>query len=857
MSTPVAIRTPDQRLRVFVSSTLGELAAERDAVRAAIERLHLAPVMFELGARPHPPRELYRAYLEQSHVFVGIYWERYGWIAPGEDMSGLEDEYRLAGDRPRLLYIKEPAVDRDQRLAELIGAFAADDRASYKRFATPDELGRLVANDLAVLLTERFESTIAESPPARSPVPAPASAIVGRGEEVGLVLDHLRGGARLVTLTGIGGIGKTRLAVEIAGAIGGDVSTTFVPLSAVQDADRALRTIADRIGARPDGHRSPLEVIVDDLRGHRTLLVLDNLEQITGVAPALARLLEAAPDLQVLATSRRALRIRAEQEVRVPPLPLPPPPAHPPLAALADEPAVRLFLDRARAVSAEIVLNPDTADVVVEICRRLEGIPLAIELAAARTRLVSLTELLDRLTDRLSILVGGGPDAPERQRTLRATIDWSYELLTDAERSLLARLSVFTGGWTVEAAEAVCGDERVDVLETLASLLDSSLVTSVAGVDAAPRFAMLEAVRAYAAERLDERSESSAVALRHLEYYCRLAERAQPSLCGPGQREWVARLEPERPNLRQAVGTALDAGRYAAVVEFVWDVAVLYFVRDAADELTSWLRVVADAHADLDDVTTAKLRSLHALVRIHHGDYTNVLADLEEPLELFFGRGMDFEAAVALHQLGFVRYRVDHDVEGAIAALRASSARFDAVGHDWGVALVEAMLGSVFAAEGDLPRAEECAYRSLARARSIDNEPQMVQALQQLAFIRLLDEREAEAFALLEESAALLRSNGLRTDTTYCLDALALIALAGDDADTAAEAVAVAATERSRLGIAPWPSLEPAIARVVGAARRRLGDAEFDERQRSVADRELFEALEATIAAVGRLDLVR
>ncbi|MGH9050365.1 MAG: DUF4062 domain-containing protein [Acidimicrobiia bacterium] len=852
------IRTPDQRLRVFVSSTLGELAAERDAVRATIEHLHLAPVMFELGARPHPPRELYRAYLDQSHVFVGIYWQRYGWIAPGEELSGLEDEYRLAGDRPRLLYIKEPAADRDRRLAELVVDFAADDRASYKRFSTPDELGRLVADDLAVLLTERFESTIAEGRPAsaRAPAPAPASGIVGRSDELDLVVDHLRRGARLVTLTGIGGIGKTRLAVEVAGAIGEEVATAFVPLSAVDDADRALRTIADRIGARPDGSRSPLDVVIDHLRGRRTLLVLDNLEQISDLAPALADLLEAAPDLQILATSRRALRIRAEREVTVPPLRLPPP--HPPIDALADEPAVQLFLDRARAVAARIELTPDTADAVVEICRRLEGIPLAIELAAARTRLLSPAELLGRLTDRLSVLVGGGPDAPERQRTLRATIDWSYELLTDDERALLARLSVFTGGWTIEASEAVCGDEHNDVLGTLASLLDGSLVTPAADdADAVPRFTMFETVRAYAAERLDEVAGSATIAGRHLDYYCQLAERAQPSLCGPGQREWVTRLDPERPNFRQAVRTALDTGRYAAVVELTWDVVVLYFVRDAVDEPTSWLQAVSDADADLDEVTTAKLRSLHALTRIHHGDYEDVLGELEEPLKLFAGEGMDFESAVALHQLGFVHYRLDHNVEAAITALRESSARFDAIGHDWGVALVEAMLGSVLAAEGDLHGAEECEYRSLARARSIDNQPQIVQALQALAFVRLLDQREAEAFELLGESAALLRRNGLRTDTTYCLDALALIALVGGDAATAADAVAVAAVERSRLGVAPWPSLEPAIARVVGAARRRLGDAEFDERQRSAGDRELFEALDATIAVVGRLDLVR
>ncbi len=826
---PVApvIHTPDQRLRVFVSSTLAELADERRAVREAIEQLRLTPVMFELGARPHPPRELYRSYLAQSHVFVGIYWQKYGWIAHGEDVSGLEDEYRLAGEIPRLLYIKEPAAEREDRLGTLFEDFASDDRASYKRFATPEELAGYVANDLALLLTERFESSSTDHD-ARiaSDTPVPGTDIIGRQSEVERVVEQLGRGDRLVTLTGIGGIGKTRLALEIARRLGSPPSAIFVPLDTVQESGHALHTIAERLGARPHGRRSPRDVIVDHVRGHATCLVLDNLEQIPHVESAIAELIEAAPELQILATSRRALRIRAEHVVPVPPLPIPKPGLTSEL--LAAEPAVQLFLERAGAIAARVDLDAD-AEVVAEICRRVEGIPLAIELAATRTRLLSPMELLERLTDRLSFLAVTGADFPERQRTVRATIDWSYELLGTSERILLARLGVFAGGWTVEAADAVCGVDSDDVLEGLGRLLDQSFVTPADETGRSPRFRMFETVRGYATERLAELGESETMATRHLDYFRRLAERAQPSLCGPGQREWVARLNPERPNLRQATSTALDTGQHAVVVEIAWDVIVLYFVCDAVDEPASWLRAVSGSEVELDEVTTAKLRTLHALTRVHRGDYAGVLVELEEPLRVFRRERMNFEAAVALHQLGFVRYRVENDVNDAIDALRESSALFDGLGHDWGVALAEAMLGSILAAEGDLRAAEESQLLSLSRARRIDNEPQIAQALQQLAFIRLLESREPEALELLEESAALLRNQGLRTDTTYCLDALGLIALGVGDVSTAADAVTLAEVERARLGVSAWPSLEPAIERVVHAVRRRIGDAEFDE----------------------------
>jgi predicted ATPase len=845
------IRTPDQRVRVFVSSTLGELAEERAAVRAAIERLRLTPVMFELGARPHPPRALYRAYLDQSHVFVGIYWERYGWVAPGEAVSGLEDEYRLAGTRPRLLYLKQPAENAEPRLLQLISDFATDDLASFKKFGSGAELEELVADDLAVLLSERFEqpSSLGRTSDERAQVPSPPYPLVDRDTELRDAIDLVRSGTRVVTLTGIGGIGKTRLAIEAALVLRELMRVEFVSLGAITDVDSAVRSIAEALCVRVEGSGSRTTKIADQLRGRPTLLVLDNVEQIRGIEAVLNQLTEEAADLQILVTSRRALRIRAEREVRIPALPLPRRTGE--LGALADEPTIALFVDRARAVGSVLQPVSEHAAQLVEINRRLEGIPLAIELAAAWTRLLSPQELLERLADPLAMLVGGSSDAPERQRALRNTIEWSYDLLDEPARRLFQRLSVFANGWTMEAAESVCSSGDLPVLETMSSLLDASLITAHAAAGSTPRFTMFASVRSYAAERLVAAGEHDVIAERHLDYYCALGELAQPALCGHGQRRWVERLDPERPDLRRAVDTALAIGRHESVVELAWDVVVLYFVVDAVEEPASWLRSVIDADRPLDRVTDAKVRSLHALTEVHAGRYEGVYTELSDALLVFRAEGMEFEVAVTLHQIAFVRYHLQHDEQASIDALRESSTIFDRIGHHWGVALVESMLASVLAAGGQHQAAAACAERALSRARTIENEPMLVQAFHQLSFVRLLEQREPEAFELLRESAVLSRRNSLRTDASYCLDALALIALVGGDTSTAAEAVAKAADERSRLRVAPWPTLAPSIERVASAAERRLGRDAYDSTVEAVTHRDVFEVLDSVIERVG------
>src|SRR5215469_11227454 len=495
-----AIRTPDQRLRVFVSSTLEELAAERSAARAAIEQLRLAPVMFEAGARAHPPQEVYRAYLAQSDIFVGIYWQRYGWVGPGMAISGLEDELRLAAQMPRLLYVKVPAPGMEPGLEQMLDGIRAEGGTAYKRFSSARELRRLIASDLAMMLAERFGGP---GRAARWPaIPSPATGLVGRDADVAEVTRMLTAArGRLVVLTGAGGAGKTRLALAVANQTQGQWAdgTAFVDLSPVSDPRLVPDAIASALGLVGQGRERPLDTLERGLAGRNMLLVLDNFEQVLAAAPAVAGLLQSAPGLRVLVTSRVVLRLRGEQEWRVDPLGVPPPGSA--LAVLAEAPAVRLFVDRVRDVQPGFTLTAQNAAAVAELCRRLDGLPLALELAAASMRLLTPEQILARLPGQLEH-PGAVADLPGRQQTLTGTIQWSHDLLPAPAQRMLARLSVFAAPFTADAAEAVAGQEDRDAVQDLATLLDNSMVSPAGRPDGERAFRLLDPIRHFAAAQL-------------------------------------------------------------------------------------------------------------------------------------------------------------------------------------------------------------------------------------------------------------------------------------------------------------------------------------------------------------------
>ena len=846
------IRTPDQRLRVFVSSAVRELAEERLAARETIERLHLTPVMFELGARPHPPQELYRSYLEQSDIFVGIYGDSYGWVAPDMDVSGLEDEYLLSEGKPALLYVRDPAPHRDERLDGLLRRIKDGARVSYKRFSSPDQLSDLLADDLAVLLAERFasrevelpsgtitmlftdlegstqllrelgeryqsvladhqrllrdawhakgghevdghgdsffvvfqgakdalaaavraqralashssrtavelrvrmglhtgepalageryvgldvhraariaaaghggqvllseathsvlagdevtgvtvrdlgrhrikdfdepqrlyqlviEGALSEFPPLRTldaetNLPSMPTPLVGREKELETIGARLRRpDLRLLTLTGAGGAGKTRLAVQAGSELLGEFEdgVFFVGLASILESDLVSSAIAEAFGVRESGSIPLVESVKGYLGNKRLLLLLDNFEQVAQAAPLVSELLAAAPGLKILVTSRTVLHLAAEHEYPVPPL--------------ARPDAVMLCVQRAQTVKPGFSPSGADAAAIAEICDRLDGLPLAIELAAARVKLLSPQALLGRLGQRLQLLTGGPADLPTRHQTLRGTIDWSYELLDDEEKALFRRLSVFVGGCTLRSAHAVtspAGDLGPDVLDGLASLVDKSLLRQEEGTDGEPRFRMLETIREYALERLAESGETEVTTRRHAEFFCALAEEAEPELRSPRQTSWLARLDAENDNTTLAATAAeidnlrlawrywVDKGDLDQLNKLVDSLWLLYETQGsyhATIELTTELLKVLSSTPStperaMQEVTlrTSLARALMAI----HGYTREVEEAYSRALELFEGERELPQLFPVLRGLAsFYNYRAEFD----------------------------------------------------------------------------------------------------------------------------------------------------------------------------------------------------
>ncbi len=688
-------------------------------------------------------------------------------------------------------------------------------------------------------------------------LPASPTPLIGRDAVVATAVDFLcHATTRLLTLTGPGGVGKTCLAVRVAEELRDHFTdgVVFVPLAPLNAHCLVAPAVARALGAREGTVELPPESVAAHLRERDLLLVLDNFEHVAEAAPLVAELLAGCPRLRMLVTSRAAVHVRGEHELAVSPLAIPAPPAAgraPVVAEAAASPAVALFVARAGAVRSDFTLTPVNVEAVVEICRRLDGLPLALELAAARVRLLLPGELLARLEHRLPLLTGGARDLPERQRTLRAAIDWSYDLLHPSEQALFRRLCVFAGGCTLEAVEFVCMSPQVlegDLLDWLEALVDKNLLRPVvgnhagasakAGTDPATgmetrgaekaRFGMLETVREYGLDQLAAHGEDAPARARHAAYYVALAETAEPALTGPEQGAWLARLEAEQDNLWAALEWARASGdgttglRLAAALWRYWHIRG--FVRDGR----AWLEGALASAPSSQARPSLRARALNGAGNLasQQDEYARAEALHEEALALRREAGDTLGVAASLNNLGLVAQEKD-EYERAEALHGEALALDRALGDTFGIAASLSNLGDVARQRLDNARAralyDECLtlFQELGDRRGV---PITLQSLGDLAARRGDD---AGALELYRQSLALRQELGDWTGSIECLEGIAGVAGKQGRPRQAAEILAAAAARRAIMGAALPPVGRAALDRAAAGARAALGDASF------------------------------
>jgi predicted ATPase/class 3 adenylate cyclase len=678
-----------------------------------------------------------------------------------------------------------------------------------------------------------IEALPAEFPPIRSletpsNLPIQRTSFVGREGEVALVKKLLQGPG-LLTLTGAGGSGKSRLALQAAGELLEEYrdGVFLVELAAITDPRLVASTIADSIGARAEGVRSVLDTLKDQVRDREMILILDNFEQVLEAASVVADLLAAAPRTRFLATSREPLHLMGEQEFAVPPLELPDARKPPELKRLKRYESVALFVQRATAVDPGFRITEENALAVSELCRRLDGLPLAIELAASRIKVLSPEAILERIERRLELLTLGPVDVPARQRTLREAIGWSYELLDESERAVFRRLSVFAGGIALEAVQEVANPRAelgADLLGVVGSLIDKSLLERAPATSDAVRFGMLETIREYAAERLEEAGEAAATRDGHAWRFLDLAEAAEPHLRGVDQKRWLDRLEVEHDNLRSALRRAINAGHHEAALRLVGTLWRFWHLHGHLDEGRRWAEEVLTLPGSAGR-TAHRARALTALggVAYWQEDLSTTEAAYQEALAIAQELGDRLLQAEGLYNLSFVP-AYQGDFKRAVAIVLESQTIFQELGVRRGIADAVWLLAIVARLEGDTPTARARAEESLAMHRQIGDRFGTTDALHVLGRIALADGDLVTAGPCFLEALAYDEEVGNQTGMGIVLDNLAAMATAeGRHLRAVRLGGASEAIKEAAGGHAPPPFIDLPDPRE--AARDTLGDA--------------------------------
>jgi len=704
---------------------------------------------------------------------------------------------------------RKPSPQVAELLAQYLG-LADDQREMFVRAARGMiPVGQLPPAIPGAPVASASHRQSATSHIQRSTVPRPSTPLVGREREVIDVARLLQQtDVRLVTLTGPGGIGKTRLALTIATVVQHFFrdGVVFVNLAPVSDASLVIPTIAQALAVREVAGQSLMACLTAFLDDQQCLLILDNVAQVVASAAQIGELLTSSAGMKILVTSRTILNLQGEHDYRVPLLTLPDPHSASDLTVVAQSAAVTLFLQRARAARSTFMLTVANTPIVIAICTQLDGLPLALELAAARTKVLSLAALRDRLHDRFATLTGGARDLPARQQTLRSTIAWSYDLLDPRHQRLFARLAIFADGCTLHAATAICwgaDQPHGDALDALTVLVNTSMLQTVQDGEREPRFVMLETLQAYALEQLEATGETARMARQHARYYLVLAEASAPEVRGPPQDWWLQQLETERDNLRVALAWALNGGDTELGVRLaiaLWQ----FWEQGYGNEGRTWLNRAASGSSGVahtlrarvllrggwygagDQATTMVEESLAlfrelgdrsntawALTKLGHhawlrSEYAQAITFLEESLTIFRDLGDSRGMASTLHLLGDATRDCGQNQQ-ALRCFEESIARFHEVGDQSAQAMALNGLGDVFYNLDDLVQAQRCYQESVALFQQSGNQYGLPWALMTLGRVTAAQGQYPQAQRLLEDSVARFRSLGHQSGLAWSL----------------------------------------------------------------------------------------
>jgi non-specific serine/threonine protein kinase len=747
--------------------------------------------------------------LTQQGVFVGTV----DYAAPeqieAKEITAAADVYAFGGVLYEALTGKKP-YERETDVAVMFAHITEPPPAvTAVRHELPEALDSVIARAMAKAAAERFgtcremieaaraalggmsapatagapallEDAAPAAPAATSNLTAPQAALVGRDAELTELVALLgQPAVRLVTLTGLGGTGKSRLALEAATTLQEEFAETYlVDLSPVQSAELVGSAIAEVLGVRETPGGSLPAAVAERLADRATLIVLDNFEGVLAAAPVVGELLEAVPGLKVVATCRAPLHVRGEREYPVQPLDVPASGA-----AAADSAAVQLFVERAQEAKASFELTAANLEAVAEICRRLEGIPLAIELAAARVKLMTPEQIVARLGEkRLSFLTGGSGG----QDSLRDAIEWSYNLLDERGRSLFARMGVFVGGTTLETAETVAGEalglEFGEVLDGVAALVDNGLVRQGEGADGEPRFRMLETIREFAVERLSEEGALESTRTRHLERYVQLAETTEPELTRSGQALWIERLAEENDNIRAALAWSFESGQVELGLRLAGALVRFWSVRGLMTEGRRWLAEALGAAEGVDAAVLGKAHFAAGFAALGQGDYPQARPAFDLALELAREAGDVRLEAMALQQIGWLQM-----TSGNADEARERAGRAIELAGSIGDKLVQSGALNILAELSDEQTANDLYEQSLTLRRELGDKRLIANSVLTLGRAELTRGDYEKATVHLQEGFALARELGDTWSTSLALTNLGRVALLqGDDTSEAA-----------------------------------------------------------------------